>query len=280
MKSIAIPIAIAIALFACFVYSTPLDAKSDLKYKPLSGRSAVQSAECDAKLNSLNFTMNKIIILFDRTVIKIPSLQWFKTEYCGQFMIRYKEIFEYRKCLKSFVRTIFTFIMGNVKNMYKKFCFDEKEMQIAFDHLKCMDNETKPEVMEASDMLYKGMTYISTLQNVDEIFPATCCGLNLMLDMLHDMLVRLCPGKSRPDTPEFTLSFLKTILSDMFEMMCGKYPTTQSCNEQHPKMMDDLNLEIRNASTVYDSFMLPLRDILLKLDENINVEDKIEKKKN
>jgi len=278
MKSIAIPIAIAIALFAYFVYSTPLDAKSDLKYKPFIGRSAVQSGECDAKLNSLNFTMNKIIILFDRTVIEIPSLQWFKTEYCGHFMERYKEIFEYRKCLKSFVRTIFTIIMGNVKNMYKKFCLDEKEMEIAFDHLKCMDNETKPEVMEASDMLYKGVTYISTLENLDEIFPATCCGLNLMLDEIRDILARLCPGKSRPDTPQFAISFLRTILSDMFEMLCGKYPTTQSCNEQNPKMMSDLNREIRNASTVYDSFVLPLRDVLLKLDENVNVEDKIEKK--
>lgn len=280
MKSIAIPIAIAIALFACFVYSTPLDATSDTKYKPFIGRSAIQSNDCDAKLNSLNFTMNKLLILFDRDVVEIPSLQWFKTEYCGQFMIRYKEIFEYRKCLKSFVRSIFTFIMSNVKNMYKKFCLDEKEMQIAFDHLKCMDNETKPEITHASDMLYKGVTYVSKLENVDEIFPATCCGINLMLDEIQDILGRICPSKSRPDTPEFALSFIKTILSDMFEMMCGKYPTTQTCNEQHPELMINIDREIRNASTVYDSFILPLRDVLLKLDETVNVEDKFEKKNN
>lgn len=276
MKSIAIPIAIAIALFACFVYSKPLEEEP---YKPLQSRSAIQSPECDAKLNSLNFTMNKIIILFDRNVTEIPSIDWFKTEYCGHFMERYKELFEYRKCLKSFVRTIYTIIMGNVKGMYKKFCLNDNEVQIAFDHLKCMDNETKPEVMEASDMLYKGVSYISTLQNVDEIFPATCCGLNRMLDIVRETLVRLCPGKSRPDTPEYTLSFIKAIMSDMFDMLCGKYPTTESCNEQHPAMMSDLNRELTNVSTVYDSFMLPLRDVLLKLDENVNIEG-VEKKKN
>ena len=265
--------AIAIVLIVSSVSSLPFIAESN---KHANGpqeldlrifkRAAIQSAECDEARRVGNDAMNKMLIIFDRNVTEVPSLIWFKTNYCDKFVGWHKKLFEYRKCLKPFAQTVFSFVMGDIKAMYNEYCINEKEMELAFEHLKCMDNDTKPEIMRISDMIHKSISYMSTLRNVYDILPASCCGTHLILDEMNQTLTKLCPSKSRPDTPEFASHFFKAILSDI-EIWCENYQTIESCNQQQQDMMSDLRREMRNTTPVYESFMISWWNVLLRLDE-------------
>src|SRR2546423_1325109 len=56
------------------------------------------AVQCEAQRIARNHAIDKILILFDRNVTEIPSLAWFKTNYCDNFMEWHRQVFAYRKC--------------------------------------------------------------------------------------------------------------------------------------------------------------------------------------
>ena len=56
----------------------------------------------------------------------------------------------------------------------------------------------------------------------------------------------ICFGKGLSNTPEIALELLQSVLSETIDLICAKYPTVESCWEQQPKVMKELEDAILN----------------------------------
>ena len=84
-------------------------------------------------------------------------------------------------------------------------------------------------------------------------------------------LIRICKGKGLPDTPRFAMNMISSLLSDSLDLLCGKYPTVESCEQQHPLLMKGIDMAMLDHRRFNFTAVIPLLDIIQKLDGKINV---------
>lgn len=253
----------SLALIVGFVYTLPFGSQSSEKLN------------CVQELKNLNHTLIKALFLFDPEIIHYEDANDFKFRYCDFVPDYYKQVLQYKKCLTPFLRTIFTFMMRNVKEIYNQYCLVEEKRELAVRHLKCMDNETKPEIIDIKDIIYDVIMYVHRLEDLDEIIPATCCAIKEGMREAAVRITRICHEKGLPDTPQFALQLIQIVISDAFDMMCGKYPSVEACWELQPKLMKGIvdTINSNHTEAAYDMFFLPVLEIIKRIDKDFNIQE-------
>lgn len=133
-----------------------------------------------------------------------------------------------------------------------------------------MDSTTKAEFLVIRDKITSLLVYIKDLPNIDDVIPATCCGTRKLLDDTEKDLVRVCSGKGRPDTPKFAVNLINDLISDATDIMCGKFPTVGACVAERPVLAEGISHVLSNYSRHDFSFVVPLLEVIQRLDGKIN----------
>lgn len=253
----------SLAFIVGFVYTLPFGSQSSGKL------------DCVQELKNLNYTLIKALFLFDPEIIHYEDSNDFQVRYCDLFPDYYRQVLQYKKCLTPFLRTLFAFIMRNIKGIYNEYCLVEEKRELAVRHLKCMDSETKPEILDIKNILYDVIMYVHRLKDLDEIIPAACCAVKEGIRETEVRIKRICHGKGLPDTPQFALQLIQIVISDAFDMMCGKYPSVEVCWELQPKLMKGIvgTINSNHTEVGYDVFFLPVLEILKRLDKDFNIQE-------
>lgn len=236
---------------------------------PSSSQIESNGVDCKTELSNFNETMIKMVFFFDPTVVKFSSPEDFSTRYCSHFLDYNQKIQRYRRCLRPFVSTLFSFIVRQAKMTFERFC-QGSGVDLVYNHLKCMDNTTKVDIMLINDVIHEMLRYTST-QALNDIIPVGCCAFNKLITDVEGKIGEICQGKGQRDTPEFIIKIIKGIISDLFDMMCVKYPTVDSCLKQDPEMMQRVTIAMTNLTRNHDSMFLPILDILTRLDGDLNL---------
>lgn len=161
--------------------------------------------------------------------------------------------------------------MTNVKKVYKQFCLNPKQLQLAYEHVKCMDETTKGDFIEIYHKIVSVVMHVSELGKLDDIIPATCCGTKIVLEQGVMDLARICNGKGRTDTPQFVMGLVSSVLAEALDIMCAKWPTVSSCHIQRPDLVAGMVTAMTNYTKYDFSPVRPLLKIINKLDSTINV---------
>lgn len=159
--------------------------------------------------------------------------------------------------------------MKNIKELHRANCGRES-LNLSFTHVTCMDSTTKAEFLEIRDKITSLLVYIKDLPNIDDVIPAICCGTDKLLDDSRKDFVRICRGKARPDTPQFAVNLINSIISDATDIMCGKFSTLGVCVVERPVLAEGILHVLSNYSRHDFSVVVPLLEVIQRLDGKIN----------
>lgn len=237
----------------------------------LISRTAKMSEKCAASLIDLDHSFGEIIFILQPTHYEFKNINDLKNNYCSKIPGWMKQVQAYRSCLPPFPKTIFNVIFASLKKAYKPFCFDLPTMNLALDHLKCIDKETKPYMVDVVDKVTALLNHIGNLSDINQVIPGLCCGTNHFLVEVRDEFDRICKPKSRGDTGEFITNNVKTILSDALDIMCGKFSTTKKCRSIVPELFDGILQAMENRKKAETTVIVPVLNIIEKLDGEVHL---------
>jgi hypothetical protein len=182
-----------------------------------------------------------------------------------------KDMSEYRSCLKSFQKTLYNMMIVSMRRTWKKFCTDRNSMQVVYQHLKCIDSETKPVFMRMGDKITTGVTYLSTLPRVNDMIPGLCCSLLDVAEEGQRTAGEACRRKTGPETGKFFVEVTYSALSDAVEIMCGNFQTKSECESKVPDLMRNMTQVLASPKHHNHSPLKPMLVFMRRMDKEFTV---------
>lgn len=245
-----------LASFLCIISCVQLAPASEDK----------NDVNCEDLLMKGDHAFNKIMFLGDTNVTHFTSKQDLKERYCEPFLGWIKTISNYTKCLKAFSKSVLNIVLSNIKKIHKNSCFDDAKLSEAYSHAKCMDSENKEKIASTVNIGVAYVQFISELPNVDDIIPALCCGSVEYFKSIESIIDASCRSKTGPNTGKYILGLIRNVFSDAMDLMCGKFPTEQSCQSQIPELFKQVSDSMKQNKHYNHSLAIPLVEMVKRLD--------------
>ena len=251
------------SLFAVYVHLAPTTSNETVITTIVPSTNVVN---CNELLQIADQGMNKIMFIGDQNRTSFSSKDDLKENYCGPFIGYLKEVSDYSKCLKAFSKSMLNIILSNVKRIHKSICANDVKLNEAFEHVKCMTQETKQSMVAVVNIAVSMVTEASKLQDVDDIIPGLCCGSLEYFDRMEVMANEICLTRTGPETSKYIGSLIRNIFADAIDIMCGKYPTAKECEALKPQLFEQMKNSMNQSTPVNSSFALPLVNLVKRLD--------------
>lgn len=225
---------------------------------------------CIQKLQTMDQFAAKILVISDPQLKSYSSVNDFDLRYCQQFSHWIKQgMLPYRNCLRPFQRTLFNVAIRNMKKQYNEYCLNPERMQQAYNHIRCLSEENKSEMLRISASITAAIDFAASRENVNEIIPALCCGTHDALTFVESQMTRICRNKTGPLTGKHFVRVANTTASDAVDMLCGQYQSMAQCIIKVPQLTTQLRAVIHSPSNKYTTTpLIPLMQLLNKLDMN------------
>jgi hypothetical protein len=236
-----------------------------------SRAATLKNDKCSDSLLDLDKKISNILFFLQPEFVSWKDSNEMRSHYCSKVPGWMKEAQEYRPCLKAFPRTIFNIILTNVKKAFKRFCLNPESMRLAVSHVKCLDNETRPGFLDIGDKVTTLLYHVSNMTDIDQVIPGVCCGANHLLIYCKEDIEKMCKSRARDDTDEFFINLVKSLLSDALDLMCGKFSSPKDCRAGAPDVYDNLLVAIDNRRRHSVSLIVPLLEVIQKLDGQVNL---------
>lgn len=234
-------------------------------------RSDVSALTCQEKEDAADKSAAKIFLLTDPNVRQFKTLDQFDQRYCQMFPSWIKDMSNYRSCLRPFQKTLFNMMIISMRRTWKKFCTNQKSMEVVFQHLKCIDPETKPVFMRMGDKITTGVTYLANLPQVNDMIPGLCCSLLDVSEEGEQITAEACRDKTGPETGKFVVEVTYSALSDAVEIMCGNFQTKADCEAKVPDLMRNMTAVLASPKHHNHSPLKPMLKFVNRMDKEFNV---------
>ena len=226
-----------------------------------------RNSKCLAIQEELDSRFNEIFFFLKPNHYGFNDSTDMTDNYCVKVPEWVKDIQDYRRCFRLFPRTLFNIVITNLKKVYKKFCLDSQSMKLALKHLECLDKETSPSFLDVGDKITSLLRHVANMSDPNQVIPGLCCGVNHWLLQCKDEWEKICKSKARPDTPEFYMDFVKSLFSDVLDIMCGKLSSATECQSIDEGVLQSLENRKREKFSVIWSIL----QIFQKLDGEVNL---------
>jgi len=144
-------------------------------------------------------------------------------------------------------------------------------------HLQCLNNETKKHFVDIGNKITSVLYHVNddvSSKDLNNVIPGVCCAVSVVLLDIKNDLKTICDGRSPSDTDQFVINFIKAILSDAIDIVCGKYNTIEVCKETQPNITAGIEESLTERKSSYENtLVVPLLDIINKLDSEVNLKD-------
>ena len=226
---------------------------------------------CRRKEVTADSSAKKIFLLTDPDVKQLFKVEDFDSNYCQKFPSWIKDVSDYKICMKPFQKSIFNMAIMSMKKTYKRFCLNNEAKELVFNHLRCLDPETKESFLGVGDRITTGLTYIADLKTVNDMIPALCCSISYVSQEGLKIATDACRNKTGPETGKFIVDITYSALADAVEIMCNGYSSPSECQAKVPVLMTDMK-QVLDRPTRHDySPLIPMLKFLNRMDKEINV---------
>ena len=156
--------------------------------------------------------------------------------------------------------------------MHKSVCLDDEKLTQAYSHVKCMDKDTKQGLAYTVTVITSFANFVSKLEDVDEIIPAICCGNKNVTDQCYKIIDDLCLHRTGPATARYIVNIVYSAFSEVFDMMCSKFPDDNACQKHAPRMYSELKNALANVINYNHTLTIPFIKIIRKLDGQVTTD--------
>lgn len=174
---------------------------------------------------------------------------------------------QYKTCLKPFQASLLSLINYNVKQVYRKLCKNDKRIQEAYEHLKCLLPDGREMVNRYKDKILTVIDYVTNATGFDQLIERGCCGIAMIVEDFEETFDDFCKGRNGLQSGKFVVSLATACFSDVWNMICAKHPTVQSCSERNPEIAAELRQILTHPYPSQPNTMDYIVKFLAKLDE-------------
>lgn len=174
---------------------------------------------------------------------------------------------KYRSCLKGFQRSLYVIIATRIRKIQKSICSTDEKMDEAFNHAKCVTNETLPVFQHLAYQVRSLFTTLSALESSDDVIPGLCCGMHGFIDVARPKLHETCTPRTGPKTSDYLIGLVNQVFSDVLDMMCGRYPSLEKCKELQPEVTKKINNAFATAKPSRTPIFNRFLTIMSQFDE-------------
>lgn len=76
---------------------------------------------------------------------------------------------------------------------------------------------------------------------ISDVLGYTCCSYNLVMERIRTQIGAACEAKGvRGDETNFLSSFVKSVLGDSIDLVCGSFATIDVCKQKMPKAFEEI----------------------------------------
>lgn len=232
-----------------------------------AAESRTQPSDCDKVKDELSIVVDKMLVLIDPDFKGFPTKQHLQREYCSKIDQWNQPIKKYRRCLKGFQRSLYVIIANRIRKIQKDICSTDEKIDEAYNHAKCVTNDTLPVIKHLAYQVRSLFTTLSAMESRDDIIPGLCCGMHSLIDVIRPKLHEICTPRTGPKTPDYLIGLVNQVFSDVLDIMCGRYPSLEKCKELQPEVTKKIYNAFATAkpskTPIFDRFLM----IMSQFDE-------------
>jgi hypothetical protein len=216
-----------------------------------------------------------MLIIFDPDFKPFATSQDFSKNYCRPFSKWFSVVKDYKNCLDSFKKTLYTSITNNVRKTHRKYCSDQEGVKTAFSHLKCITGETLTPVKYLAKQFQSFLMAVSTTSDKEDkkdnekLIQSLCCGSRIMKERAVSSLTDICSSRTgNKQSGTFLTDIVYGVFSEIIDLTCAKYPSVEKCKQLTPEVTRQMQRVMDNPIISQDSsIMTSIINILYSLDE-------------
>lgn len=225
-----------------------------------------QDLTCDELEKMAETGIRKMFVAEDGA--KLPeNLAELETR-CNDGKKLYKNLLEYKKCLKPFPQQIFTTTSQSIGKLIKKNCGDDAGKKHALKLLEC----AKEHNLQKDHKCAIGS--LDVLQKISQsgdskvvMLPKICCLSHVSTDCIRQKLNKIQCADPTVKPLEHFEEVMATISKDAMDIACQDYKTMASCQAKIPNELKEMKEMLDNGSEKIGqrSLIKPLLEIAEKI---------------
>ena len=103
-----------------------------------------------------------------------------------------KVIEEYKPCLRTFPRHLFSIVLSDARKNSKRVCSTIENRIEAVENLKCVTNETFGQAAQVAHDITTFIKYVAKLNDTEEVIPSLCCGYHRLYEDAKNVVDKMC----------------------------------------------------------------------------------------
>jgi len=109
------------------------------------------------------------------------------------------------------------------------------------------------------------------VEDKNDLVKNLCCGARYLVVMASNSLDEVCKPHAQYDSGTFITNIVYGCFSDTIDLMCGKYPDMETCQELEPEVTADMKEKIDKTNLLSnDTLLVSLIRTLERMDESID----------
>lgn len=136
-----------------------------------------------------------------------------------------------------------------------------------------MDKDTKNDLARTVTLVTSFTQWVSDLDDPDKMIPAICCGNKLVKSQCHKIVDDACHYRTGPSTADYIVDIVYSSFTEIFDMMCGKFPDENACTKHEPQLYKEVLLRLANPVVYNHTISVPLVKIIRQLDSKITINE-------
>ena len=232
------------------------------------------SKECQEQLERTDSCI-RTVLLFDESKknnFSFPrTFDELDTVYCKNLNETLKCLGGYAKCLSRIPRIIYNLVYLHIKKtLQHDICRQELFRENILFHGRCF--KSKQDMQMIRRILDQGtVTSLYVLKNVatTRIIPWGCCAFMTVFEDGKKSVDDFCKDRTGNETGDFFMNFMKSAATDLLEIGCRKYSSTQVCNQNLPEAMTVFQ-ELLSGDIPHQKYspIIPLVEIARRLADH------------
>ncbi|XP_074601276.1 uncharacterized protein LOC141855231 isoform X2 [Brevipalpus obovatus] len=196
----------------------------------------------------------KNILLMNKDV-DVPRNETALREWCRPMVSLSRRMSEHARCEKPFPAQIVKILSNTLKRPIKFLC--QKNRKETVETFNCMSKEYTLRIRNETTQFLKVLDYVASNLTQDETLPMFCCAFAEIIERVEVKIES--PKCSNPGIvpSRFLVERLRSVVDDIFDLICGPYKTVAICEEKVPKNMTSLRRAALSDSDTAHGVFLP-----------------------
>lgn len=218
----------------------------------IESESAPSKAVCAKELESMD-ELAKNLLLMNKDV-DVPRNETALREWCRPITLS-RRMSEHARCERAFPAQVVKILSNTLKRPIKFLC--QKNRKETVETFSCMSEDYTMRIRNETGQFLRVLDYVANNLTQDETLPMFCCGFAEIIERVEVKVQSpKCPNPEIVP-PKFIVERFRSVVDDIFDLVCGPYKTVKVCEEKVPQNMTNLRRAVDFDSNSAKGVFLP-----------------------